>query len=78
MVLTIFALNLTVKIAFIPAFVHHVFLTRTENPLKKKQSLIALSCKLIRVLFALGKKKMPYDGRKLLKDSSIDLLQEAA
>jgi transposase len=57
---------------------HCYYTTRIENPLKKKQSLIALSCKLIRVLFALGKKKTSYDGRKLLKDSSIILLQEAA
>jgi transposase len=57
---------------------HCYYTTRIENLLKKKQSLIALSCKLIRVLFALGKKKTSYDGRKLLKDSSIILLQEAA
>jgi len=57
---------------------HHYYTTRAENPLKKKQSLIALCCKLIRVLFTLGKKKTPYDGRKLIKNSSILSLQNAA
>lgn len=46
---------------------HHYYTTRAINPLRKKQSLIALCSKLIRVLFALGKKKVTYDGDKLLK-----------
>ena len=35
---------------------HEEHTTRSVNPLKKKQSLIALCCKLIRNLFALGRK----------------------
>lgn len=57
---------------------HHYYTTREQNPLKKKQSLVALSCKLIRVLFAIGTKKTPYDGRILMKNSPARLLQEAA
>ena len=57
---------------------HHYYTTRVENPLKKKQSLIVLCCKLIRVLFALGKKKTPYDGRKLMRNSVTASLQDAA
>ena len=57
---------------------HHYYTTRAENPLKKKQSLIALCCKLIRVLFALGKKKIPYDGRKLLTNPLLISIQDAA
>lgn len=57
---------------------HHYYTTREVNPLKKKQSLIALCCKLIRVLFALGKKKTPYDGRKLLQGNLFTSLQDAA
>lgn len=57
---------------------HEYFTTRAENPLKKKQSLIALCCKLIRVLFAIGKKQTPYDGRKLVNNSSVLSMQEAA
>jgi transposase len=55
---------------------HHYYTKRANNPLKKKQSLIALCCKLIRILFALGKKRVPYDGSKLLTNPL--LLQEAA
>lgn len=40
---------------------HHRLTTRERNPLKKKQSLIAIVCKLIRVLFAIGKKCVAYD-----------------
>ena len=36
---------------------HEHYTNRTINPLKKQQSMIALCCKLIRILFALGKKK---------------------
>ncbi len=57
---------------------HHYYTTRAENPLKKKQSLIALCCKLIRVLFALGKKRIPYDGRKLLTNPLLSAIQDAA
>jgi transposase len=57
---------------------HHYYTTRQQNPLKKKQSLIALCCKLIRVLFAINKNKTPYDGRKLLKNSPVYSLEEAA
>jgi len=60
---------------------HHYYTNRHDNALKKKQSLIALTCKLIRVLFALGKKQVKYDGEKLMKDikRNQDLnIQEAA
>ncbi|ACB85496.1 IS110 family transposase [Natranaerobius thermophilus] len=57
---------------------HDYYTTRPENPLKKKQSLVALACRLIRVLFALGTKKTPYNGRMMLKNSSLNLLQDAA
>ncbi|MCF8009820.1 MAG: IS110 family transposase [Clostridiales bacterium] len=57
---------------------HNYYTTRTENPLKKMQSMIALCCKLIRVMFAIGRKKTPYDGEELVKNSSVLSLQEAA
>ena len=47
---------------------HEYYTTRRENPLKKKQSLILLCCKLIRVLFAILKKGISYDGNKLMTD----------
>lgn len=50
---------------------HKYYTTRTNNPLKKKQSLITLCCKLIRVLFALGKKGTTYSPQKLLNDMNV-------
>lgn len=38
---------------------HQYFITRAENPLKKKQSLTALCNKLIRLLFTLGPREKP-------------------
>lgn len=44
---------------------HHYLTTRPNNPLKKKQSLIALCGKLVRVLFTLGTKQISYNPQKL-------------
>lgn len=57
---------------------HRYYTTRVENPLKKKQSLIALCCKLIRVLFAIGKKQMAYDGSKLVISQNGTTVKKAA
>jgi len=43
--------------------------------------MIALACKLIRIFFALAKKKVKYDGEKMMKDikRNLDLsMQEVA
>ena len=47
---------------------HTYYTTRPENPLKKKQSIVAISCKLIRVLYSLGTQKNDYNPEKLLAD----------
>lgn len=47
---------------------HEYYTTRKDNPLKKKQSLILLCCKLIRVLYAILKKGISYDGKRLMND----------
>lgn len=61
---------------------HKYYTTRPSNPLKSKQSRVALACKLIRILFVLGKKQVEYDGEKLMNDikrnQDISVLQEAA
>jgi transposase len=57
---------------------HRYLTTRPENPLKKMQSLIALCCKLIRVLFTLGKRQMTYDAHKMLGDIRRSQFQMAA
>ena len=47
---------------------HQYFTTRTVNPLKKKQSAIALCGKLIRVFYAIMVHGVEYDGKKMLSD----------
>lgn len=48
--------------------IHKYYTTREKNPLKKKQSIVALSCKLIRVFYAILTKNVAYDSAKLLGD----------
>ena len=47
---------------------HEYYTTRANNPLKKKQSVIAISCKLIRVFYAILANGVTYDPQKLLSD----------
>lgn len=57
---------------------HHYYTNRSERPLKKQQSLIALCCKLLRVLFVIGQKQCEFDGSKLLQGlPQINTLQAA-
>lgn len=57
---------------------HRYLTTRLENPLKKMQSLVALCCKLVRVLFTLGKKQKTYDAYRMLGDVRQLQIQAAA
>ena len=50
------------------AELHKYFTHRTDNPLKKKQSVIALCCKLIRVFYVILKKDVAYDPSKFTSD----------
>ena len=57
---------------------HFYYTKRPDKPLKKQQSLIALCCKLIRVLFVIGQKQCEFDGTKLLRGiPQLDSLQAA-
>jgi len=56
---------------------HQYFKTRVDNPLKPKQSLVALCGKLIRILFTLGTRKMDYDAARALGPVHQDLLNVA-
>ncbi len=47
---------------------HEYYTTRANNPLKKKQSVIAISCKLIRVFYAILAHGVSYDAEKMLSD----------
>lgn len=48
--------------------IHEYYTTRDKNPLKKMQSLIAVSCKLIRVFHVILTKGVSYDASKMLGD----------
>lgn len=47
---------------------HVYYTTRDENPLKKMQSLVAIACKILRVIYCILKKGSKYDPEKLRKD----------
>lgn len=47
---------------------HAYYTTRTDNPLKKMQSLIVIACKLLRIIFAILKNGIDYDPKKMLID----------
>ena len=48
--------------------IHEYYTARDKNPLKKMQSLIAVSCKLIRVFHVILTKGVSYDASKMLGD----------
>jgi len=47
---------------------HEYYTTRKQNPLKKKQSVVAVGCKLVRVFWGVTRSGKAYDGQKMLKD----------
>lgn len=47
---------------------HHYYTTRSENPLKKMQSIIAICCKLLRIFYAIATKGYAYSSEKMLAD----------
>ena len=47
---------------------HVYYTTRSENPLKKMQSLIVIACKLLRVIYTILTKGTVYDPKKLIAD----------
>lgn len=48
--------------------IHTYYTTRTENPLKKMQSLIVIACKLLRIIYTILKTGAVYDPKKMLMD----------
>lgn len=47
---------------------HVYYTTRTDNPLKKMQSLIVIACKLLRIIYGILKNGTVYDPKKMLMD----------
>jgi len=52
--------------------------TRRENPLAGPQALVAVACKLLRVIFALVKKREMYDPQKVLGSYRRQQIEAAA
>lgn len=48
--------------------IHSHYTKRDENPLKRKQSVVAICCKLIRVFYTILKRGAVYDEHKMLQD----------
>jgi Transposase and inactivated derivatives len=57
---------------------HEYYKNRKDNPLKKKQSLILLCCKLIRIMYAILTKQVEYNPQKLIKDIGFNPIQDVA
>lgn len=47
---------------------HQHYIQQHKNLLKKKLSVIAVSCKLIRIFYTLLSKDVTYDEEKMLRD----------
>ena len=47
---------------------HHYNISQKERPMKKMQSLIALCCRLIRIVYSIITKEQRFDPDRLLKD----------
>ncbi len=50
------------------AKLHEYYTTRPDNPLKKKQSLIVIACKILRIIFAMLRTGKKYDPQKMMAD----------
>ena len=48
--------------------IYDYYVTRVKNPLKRRQAMIAVSCKLIRVFYAVLTKGVDYDRFKMMTD----------
>jgi transposase len=55
---------------------HDYYTTRTENPLRNKQSMVVLSGKLLKILHGICKKKTYFNEQLMMKD--LHCLGEAA
>ena len=57
---------------------HEYYTTRSNNPLKKMQSLVVIACKILRVIYTILKTGTTYDSQKLLKDIKYSVSAQAA
>jgi transposase len=57
---------------------HEYYTTRNENPLKKKQSIIALECKLLRIIHGMAVNNTEYNPLEVFKSIKINELKLTA
>ena len=57
--------------------IHEYYMTRAVNPLKKKQSLTVIACKLLRIIFTILKKGVRFDPERMMRDIIYPVQQEA-
>lgn len=69
-----------IMITRVPEFqaLHTYFTTRAQNPLAGKQSLTAICCKLLRIIFSLASKGGTYQAEKALGEYRLQQLGLAA
>lgn len=48
--------------------IYNYYIERKDNPLKKKQALTAICCKMIRIFFTILSKGIKYDETKMIQD----------
>ena len=48
--------------------IYNYYIERKDNPLKKKQALTAICCKMIRIFFTILSKGIKYDENKMIQD----------
>ena len=48
--------------------IYDYYITRVKNPLKRRQAMVAVGCKLIRVFYAVLTKGVCYDRIKMKAD----------
>lgn len=58
--------------------IYDYYVTRVKNPLKRRQAMVAVSCKLIRVFYTVLTKGVDYDRFKMMSDIHHDSEQTAA
>ena len=58
--------------------IYDYYVVRVKNPLKRRQAMVAVSCKLIRVFFAVLTKGVDYDRFKMISDIHRDGEPKAA
>lgn len=56
---------------------YHYFTDRKDNPLKKKQALVVICVKIIKVIFTLVKKGIKYDSNKVLGEYRVNQIKAA-